>query len=592
MRVATQGRQYGRVFRLCCLLLPVLAAAQTAPGGPGLNLTWRDNYLTITGDSIPGGEVKVWYIEAYCRPGSTRRPWEQTVIGHTTRLVSAADDGKRVVLECSLKDGVKVRHEITAGADDVTFKITATNSTDKPSQAHWAQPCVRVGPFTGRNKDDYLDKCFVFLDGKLSRMPTRDWAKEALYTPGQVWCPRHVDRDDVNPRPLSRLVPENGLIGCFSEDEKRILALAFEPYQELFQGIIACLHSDFRIGGLEPGETKTIRGKMYLVPNDVEALLKRYRADFPEHFADKGRSDAGGAAPPYVVLKRGPVEAVIVDNRSVDDDVLPGHRAGYSGVASLTHERRRENLFVPAVAGLNFEHIHDGTVQSREILFEPRNAPMELRRVDDHTAELHQPPTPHWGLESWQRYRLLEDGTIELAIECVPRKQSFRNGYVGLFWASYIHQPESGDIHFHGQPEGAGPGEPPRWVRATSKEHGLDAMHVATSDDRAFRHDPDFPLTLVFTRSRWRFEEPWYFGTSHDMAYSQMFRPADRVRFSQSPSGGGNGNPAWDFQFFIPDPQVGRRYRFVMRAAYLPAAPPDDLRRTLSPHLRALGRPD
>lgn len=29
-----------------------------------------------------------------------------------------------------------------------------------------------------------------------------------------------------------------------------------------------------------PGE---IRGKIYLVPNDVPALLKRYARDFPEH---------------------------------------------------------------------------------------------------------------------------------------------------------------------------------------------------------------------------------------------------------------------------------------------------------------------
>ena len=51
---------------------------------------------------------------------------------------------------------------------------------------------------------------------------------------------------------------------------------------------------------------------------------------------------------PYVVLRRGEVEAVVVDNRAVDDGVLPGHRAGYSGLAALRHTRRRENLFVPA----------------------------------------------------------------------------------------------------------------------------------------------------------------------------------------------------------------------------------------------------
>ena len=46
--------------------------------------------------------------------------------------------------------------------------------------------------------------------------------------------------------------------------------------------MIVCLHSDFRLGGLKSGETKEIRGKIYLVPNDVEKLVKRYEKDFPE----------------------------------------------------------------------------------------------------------------------------------------------------------------------------------------------------------------------------------------------------------------------------------------------------------------------
>ena len=89
----------------------------------------------------------------------------------------------------------------------------------------------------------------------------------------------------LNTRPLSPLVPGNGLIGCFSGDEKLIFATAWEPYQELFQGVAVCLHADFRIGGLTPGQIKPIRGKIYLVDADVEALVRRYEADFPEQHA-------------------------------------------------------------------------------------------------------------------------------------------------------------------------------------------------------------------------------------------------------------------------------------------------------------------
>ncbi len=56
---------------------------------------------------------------------------------------------------------------------------------------------------------------------------------------------------------------------------------------------------------------------------------------------------------PYVVLRCGPLTAVVVDNQAVDDEVLPGHRAGYSGLGVLRHERQPRNLFVPAYAGLN-----------------------------------------------------------------------------------------------------------------------------------------------------------------------------------------------------------------------------------------------
>jgi hypothetical protein len=306
--------------------------------------------------------------------------------------------------------------------------------------------------------------------------------------------------------------------------------------------------------------------------------------------ADGHTSEAGATVDkPYIVLERAGVRAVIVSNEPVDDDVLPGHRQGYSGVASLTYNGQDRNLFVPMYAGLNFEHIHDGTVQSRDILFEPRRAPMTIKRIDEHTVELHQPPTPHWRLESRLRYALLEDGAIEMTLECIPRARTFKNGYIGLFFASYIHQPESLDIHFLGYPAEDTQSEP-GWIRGITPEHGVRPTHPAIDDHRDFPHEADFPLSLVFNLSGHRYREPWYYGVSHGMALVQMFRPCDQVRFSQSPSGGGNGNPAWDFQWFIPQYEVGRRYGFVMRAMYLPFESREQLIQASAAHRVALAQ--
>jgi hypothetical protein len=275
------------LLALAGLLFLGQAASPAVAAAPGreLSLSWDKEILTIRGVHLPGGALEILYIEAYCRPGSTVRDWSKTVIPHKTSLVARDANGRTIKLRSRLEDGVVVDHEIRAGRDEVDFRLVATNPTASKSFAHWAQPCIRVNRYAGtkleHNSEAYLPNCFLFVDGKPERMPIDPWAKKALYVPGQVWCPLGVSRDDVNPRPLSTVVPSNGLIGCVSADGKELIATAWEPYQELFQGVIVCLHSDFRIGGLDPGQTKAIRGKIYLMPADFPALRARYRRDFP-----------------------------------------------------------------------------------------------------------------------------------------------------------------------------------------------------------------------------------------------------------------------------------------------------------------------
>lgn len=283
MNAAVRRRQ----GRLTVAAMSLAAVARAVASG--LSMKWSNNWLTVRGPLLPAEGLRVHDLEAVCRAGSRDADWvAHTLIPHRTELLRRASDGSELELSTFVEDGLQMHHRIRAGADEVDIRIEAAHQGLERLGAHWAQVCPRLGRFTGFDDtgpdlNDYLPKCFIVLDGAITRLPTSPWATKARYTPGQVWRPRHVPPDDVNPRPLNPRPAELGLIGCFSADERTIWATAWEPYQELFQGVARCLHADIRLGGLRPGERRSIRGKMYIVPADSAALLRRYLADFPEH---------------------------------------------------------------------------------------------------------------------------------------------------------------------------------------------------------------------------------------------------------------------------------------------------------------------
>lgn len=278
-----------RNIKLRPLPVPASSPKKRNDAEPPLTLSFeKPHMLVIQGSELPVEKIPINYLEAYCRANSTDADWvKHTVIPHTVELLSLNDDRTELKLRDTLQDGVTVEHTVTAGNDEIRFHLKAHNPGTVRSEAHWAQACVRLADFTGfdptgKDLDDYLPKCFLFLDGRLTRFSdARPWAKEARYIPGQVWAGPGVPRTDVNPRPLSSLTPSNGLIGAFSADESMIFAIAWDPWQELFQGVARCVHSDFRLGGLQPGETKIVHGRIYLLKNDVPSLLARYAKDFP-----------------------------------------------------------------------------------------------------------------------------------------------------------------------------------------------------------------------------------------------------------------------------------------------------------------------
>jgi hypothetical protein len=268
----------------------------------------------------------------------------------------------------------------------------------------------------------------------------------------------------------------------------------------------------------------------------------------------------------------------------------PLHNDGYNGIVEI-HYGDGPSPFVPLYAGLNLEHVNNGAAyEERHLQFEPRRHPMEIRKLSDTIYELYQPPLPNTGLESCTRFEFKSPHYIDVTFECIPRAENFPYGYLNLFWASYIMKPKYPTIHFLGRSKGD---EIEKWIKGETPKHGLQATHRAAYDQREFRREEPFPLTLVFNESDYEYSRPAYYGrcgARGEWVWMVMFHRKDMIRFTQSPSGGGEGNPAWDFQWFIENPEVGKLYRMSYRAVYKPWVSQIDLvdeyeryRRNISP---------
>ncbi len=275
----------------------------------------------------------------------------------------------------------------------------------------------------------------------------------------------------------------------------------------------------------------------------------------------------------HASIQAGELTAIIGDNEPHGE-----HRAGYNGVHSLVSTHQSDNLFVPTYAGLNLEHLLDGRdMPGPELYFEPRHHPMELEHLDERTAQLHQMPTPTMRVQSLTTFTLREPHYLDFDFRVVLREPVLAHDYLCCFWASYIQQPEDNAIYFGGRrrEEGAGEG----WLRFATPAHN-DQSTVCHVDV-----EPELPQaltsrdSLAFNYSELAFTRAFYYGLRSEMVYAIMFDRSDQVRFTHSPSGGGVGNPAWDFQFVIRNCEVDREYQLRARVVYKRWVDREDIRR-------------
>ncbi len=270
-----------------------------------------------------------------------------------------------------------------------------------------------------------------------------------------------------------------------------------------------------------------------------------------------------------ITIENGNLKAVFVNNTKAG----PVHEAGYNGIAELYHSEEDSNIFVPFYSGFNLEFIFGGDSLAR--LFEPRKHPMTLFRKSDNEVLLYQEPTPLSGVESLTEFKVVNPHYIDITFRCkFHNEHFFQHGYAGLFWASYINKPEDKKIYFRGMEENK---TDTAWIAAYSEKHGLHSTHRNIQDDYDLFFAGNFNVRLANHYSVYRYALPFYFGRFHKMVLAYFFESNEIIRFSQSPDGGGDDNPAWDFQYIIPDPKIGQEYSFKVRMIYKPFISEKDL---------------
>ncbi len=266
-------------------------------------------------------------------------------------------------------------------------------------------------------------------------------------------------------------------------------------------------------------------------------------------------------------FQAGDLTAIIGDNAAHGQ-----HRAGYNGLWSLQHRTGSRSLFVPGVAGLNLEHIISGKGEAdRDVFFEPRRSPMELRQVSDAEAELYQPPARFTHLESWTTFTLRPPHIIDMSFRCRATQHSFPYGYIGLFWASYINAPLDKSMYFRGGLEG---GTRTGWSQLCTPAHNAQSTVRGRMDRLQMEFPPGSPNALYKNFSPLRYDLPFFYGNFENHTFLVMFDRGDGIRLTHSPSGGGwnsaleTTNPAWDFQFLVANYEVNVEYHVGARILF------------------------
>ena len=196
----------------------------------------------------------------------------------------------------SKSDWFSIRATAVEDGADLEFEVTNRSEHDWPDIAAII-PCFNPG-FDGPKKtdavanldflDDDHDRTYFYgangLDLLAGEAPREIHFNHDLMPSVQTWDKRRDDGNFIwyHKWPTSKRDAFAGLLVRESKDRSKTMAIAWDSFVTA-QGHNPwkCMHLSVGLGPLKQGETKTIRGKIYLFEGTKEDFLAKFRRDFP-----------------------------------------------------------------------------------------------------------------------------------------------------------------------------------------------------------------------------------------------------------------------------------------------------------------------
>lgn len=205
----------------------------------------------------------------------------------TTRTV--APDGRSAAVSAP---GLHLTVETTPDGARLTLRVTNLSGRDWPETAAII-PCWNPGQVPGTNPSSPLPLNVNFADRDRDRSYFQSEKGLTLLDSRAIhfhnsWRPA-LDRIAPDGTfafsykwPTSEVNATSGVLLRESADRTWVTGIGWEDSLSV-QGHNpwSCLHASIRVGGLKAGESKTVRGRLFLFPGSRRDGLERFRKEFP-----------------------------------------------------------------------------------------------------------------------------------------------------------------------------------------------------------------------------------------------------------------------------------------------------------------------